>query len=93
MIYSNDMSYHEQHSRSIAKAISYRVISICADLTIVYLITHKIEMTIGIVVLSNSVSIVLYYLHERAWNRVHFGRRIVKERKDDFINQGTATTQ
>ena len=78
------MSYHEKHSRSIAKAISYRVVSVMVDTLLVYTITHKIELTLGIVILSNTVSTFLYYFHERVWNKIHYGRRIIKERWDDF---------
>lgn len=78
------MSYHEKHSRSFAKAVSYRVVSIIADTALVYLITRKIELTLGIVVLSNAVSLFLYYFHERIWNKIHYGRRIIKERWDDM---------
>ena len=69
---------HEQHSRSIVKAISYRIVSIIVDLTLVYLLTRKIELTLGIVILSNTASIFIYYFHERIWNKVHVGRRPTK---------------
>ena len=69
---------HEQHSRSIVKAISYRIVSIIVDLTLVYLLTRKIELTLGIVILSNTASIFIYYFHERIRNKVHVGRRPTK---------------
>ncbi len=65
---------HEKHSRSIAKAISYRIVSIISDLILVFAITRKVELTLGIVTVSNLVSTVLYYLHERFWNKLHNGR-------------------
>lgn len=79
------MSYTEKHSRSIAKAISYRIVSVIVDLSLVYALTRKIELTVGIVILSNAVSIFVYYFHERAWNKVHFGRHLIKERWDDNV--------
>ena len=69
---------HENHSRSITKAISYRIVSITADLIIVFLITKRIELTLGIVTVSNLVSTFMYYFHERAWNRLHTGRKPTK---------------
>jgi adenylylsulfate kinase len=66
---------HEKHGRSIAKAVSYRVVSIVIDLTLVFALTKKVELTLGIVLLSNTASIFVYYFHERAWNVVHLGRR------------------
>ncbi|MEN9551988.1 MAG: hypothetical protein RI935_365 [Candidatus Parcubacteria bacterium] len=66
---------HENHGRSIGKAISYRVVSIIADLALVFILTRKIELTLGIVLLSNTASVFIYYFHERAWNNIHLGRR------------------
>jgi adenylylsulfate kinase len=75
------MPYHEKHTRSIAKAISYRLISIAADTILVFALTHKVELTFGIVVLSNFISLFIYYFHERVWNKFHFGRKIVEDKK------------
>jgi adenylylsulfate kinase len=75
------MPYTEKHSRSLAKAISYRLLSVSMDLLIVFTITKKAELTLGIVVISNVVSIFLYYFHERIWNKFHFGRKLTKPTK------------
>jgi adenylylsulfate kinase len=69
---------HERHERSIAKAISYRVVSVIADIVLVFTITKKVELTLGIVILSNTASVFIYYFHERAWNNIHIGRRPTK---------------
>lgn len=69
---------HEQHSRSIVKAISYRILSILVDTIFVYAITRKVDMTLGIVVITNTYSTFLYYIHERVWNKLHFGRKIIR---------------
>ncbi|MEN9881307.1 MAG: hypothetical protein RLZZ308_490 [Candidatus Parcubacteria bacterium] len=66
---------HEKHGRSLAKAVSYRVVSIVADLALVFILTRKIELTLGIVAISNTASIFIYYFHERTWNGIHLGRR------------------
>jgi len=75
------MPYTEKHSRSFAKAISYRLLSISLDFIIVFAFTKKVEVTIWIVVLSNVVSIFMYYFHERMWNKVHFGRKLIDTRR------------
>lgn len=66
---------HEQHGRSVAKAISYRVVSIIVDLTLVFLITKRIDLTLGVVIASNTASVFVYYFHERVWNKIHIGRK------------------
>ena len=72
------MSYHEHRWRSIIKAVSYRILSITVDTIFVYAITRKIDMTLGIVVITNAYSTFLYYIHERAWNKFHWGRSLPK---------------
>lgn len=64
----------ENHSRSVTKAISYRILSIFADTIAAYILTKNIATTIGVVALVNTYSTALYYLHERAWANIHWGR-------------------
>lgn len=65
----------ERHSRSVAKAISWRVTGTLDTIIISFLITGgqtKIAISIGFVELFTKVA--LYYVHERVWNRLSFGR-------------------
>jgi uncharacterized membrane protein len=66
--------FHERVSRSVVKAITFRVIIITADVIIVMAITHRYDTTFGVVVGTNIASTILYLLHERMWNRVHWGK-------------------
>ena len=69
---------HKEHrTRSILKAVTYRLISILLDSTIAYAITKSTEQTIALVIISNAISIIIYFIHERAWNRVHWGKHAV----------------
>ena len=68
------MSYYEHHKRSIAKTVGFQSLIILADLVVIYLITHKTPITIEIIILSNVASGIIYFVHERFWNRVHWGR-------------------
>jgi uncharacterized membrane protein len=78
--YTPVMPYNEKHARSVAKSVSYRIISILADIVIIYFFTHKIQMTLGIVIISNFLSTFLYYFHERIWNKFHFGRKFILDK-------------
>lgn len=60
--------------RSIAKAVSYRIIIIILDFTFVYLFTRQINIAVGFVLISNVYTTVAYYLHERAWNKISWGK-------------------
>lgn len=61
--------YKEKRSRSIAKAVTYRLMSIIMDTILAYVITKSIKKTATLVIISNILSIILYYGHERIWNK------------------------
>lgn len=65
----------EAHPRSAAKSITYRVLSVTIDSTVAYFFTRDVALSATIVVVVNSYSTLLYYLHERAWAHVNWGRK------------------
>lgn len=64
----------DKHYRSIAKAISWRATGTLDTVIISFLITGHLKMAISIGFIELFTKIGLYYLHERIWNRVSFGR-------------------
>jgi uncharacterized membrane protein len=64
----------EAHWRSIAKAVSWRITGTLDTILISWIITRKFELAISIGLVEVFTKMVLYYLHERAWNRVKAGR-------------------
>jgi uncharacterized membrane protein len=68
------MAIYTAEKRSIVKSITFRMAVIVSDTTIIYLLTHRIDVTAGLVILTNCSSTVLYFLHERIWNRIQWGR-------------------
>jgi uncharacterized membrane protein len=65
----------EKHPRSIAKSISYRLLSLTADSMVAYFFTRDIALSAGIVILVNAYSTLLYYFHERVWAHILWGRQ------------------
>ena len=65
---------YETHRRSIVKSVGFRVVVVISDTTIIFLLTHKIAETLGLTVATNLSSMTLYYLYERLWNRIKWGR-------------------
>lgn len=61
-------------SRSIVKTISYRVYSTTITATVAWVVTGKIETAVAIGMADIVVKVVTYYIFERAWERVSFGR-------------------
>ncbi len=68
------MPFHEQNRRSLVKAITFRAVILFSDIAVIYFVTRRVDTTLTVVVASNLASTVLYYLHERAWNQVHWGK-------------------
>ena len=68
------MKTYVQSRRSLVKAVTFRIVIIVSDSIVMYLITHRLDMTLGLVVGTNLASTVLYYAHERVWSRVNWGR-------------------
>jgi adenylylsulfate kinase len=70
-------AFREYLSRSVVKAISYRIIVVIADFAAVFLFTGRAEIALGFVIVSNIYTSVLYFIHERFWDRVAWGRGVV----------------
>ncbi len=64
----------ETHTRSIAKAVSYRVLGSAATGLIFFALSGKPTLSIGAGLLDMLLKIGLYFLHERLWNHIEFGR-------------------
>ncbi|MGE0773148.1 MAG: DUF2061 domain-containing protein [Cyclobacteriaceae bacterium] len=55
---------------SAAKAVSWRIVGTIDTMVISFLITGKPEIAISIASVEVITKMVLYYLHERVWERV-----------------------
>src|ERR1035437_2446643 len=64
----------ETHIRSWAKSVSWRIIGIFILGGITYAFTRNWEQTTWITIIFHTVRLVLYYYHERWWERVSWGR-------------------
>jgi uncharacterized membrane protein len=65
----------DTRARSIAKAVSYRFAGSAATGAIVFLLGgHNLAVSAGAGVVDMLLKIGLYFLHERLWNQINFGR-------------------
>ena len=64
----------ESHSRSIAKAISYRVLASVCTSVIFYILSGNLTLSLGAGALDSVVKLGIYFLHERIWNHIDYGR-------------------
>lgn len=68
------VKFHEHLKRSITKAITFRLLILISDGIIIYAITHRYDVTLGVIFFSNFASTILYVVHERLWNNIHWGK-------------------
>lgn len=64
----------EKHYRSITKTISWRVIGTIDTMIISFIITGNLTMAASIGSIELFTKMTLFYFHERAWNKINFGR-------------------
>lgn len=65
----------ELHSRSLVKSLTWRVIAILVTMIAVYLYNKDIKASLIVSLSANGVKMFLYYMHERIWNKINFGRK------------------
>lgn len=64
----------EKSYRSIVKSISWRTIGTIDTILISFLITGKPTLALSIGGVEVFTKMGLYFLHERAWNKIGFGK-------------------
>lgn len=60
--------------RSLAKALSYRVISSLLTGSIFFGATQRVRMALTLALVDSLVKIVVFYIHERAWVKIAFAQ-------------------
>ena len=63
-------------SRSGAKSVTWRAIATATTMTLVYAFTGKVDLSLEIGLLDVVTKLAFYILHERAWERVGYGRQV-----------------
>ena len=57
----------ESHLRSILKGITWRILATLTTVAIAYFVTGDVKSALGIGGIEFFGKLLLYYLHERAW--------------------------
>ena len=73
---------HEKPYRSVVKTISWRTVGTLDTMIVSYFVTGSLVMAASIGSIEVVTKMILYYFHERAWNKLSFGR--VKREENDY---------
>lgn len=66
----------DSRARSVAKGLSWRIIATCTTMSLVFLVTGDLETMAHVGMADVVIKLAFYYLHERAWGRIAWGRMI-----------------
>ncbi len=70
------MEEHDTNKRSFSKAITWRIIASITTFTLVLIFTGELVLSLGIGIGDIIIKFILYFLHERAWDRILWGKVI-----------------
>lgn len=73
-IEKKELFYEEKLKRSLVKTVSWRVVGTIATIVISYLITGTLTLAFSIGIIELVSKLVLYFIHERAWNKIKWGK-------------------
>lgn len=64
----------EKPIRSVAKALSWRLIGTLDTLVVSYFVVGEIVLATAIASVDFVTKMALYFFHERVWNKIKWGR-------------------
>ena len=60
--------------RSVVKALTYGFVLGCLDFAVLYLFTRKTAVALGFILISNIYTTICYFIYERIWVRITWGK-------------------
>ncbi len=60
--------------RSLAKTVSWRIIATLTTMSLVFAFTGNLVLSSGVGIAEVISKLIVYYIHERVWNIINFGR-------------------
>ncbi len=79
---------HETPLRSVMKGISWQGLGLLSTMLISYGFTGALFKSLGMAITLSGISLIVYVLHERIWQKLPFGRQY---QKIDTQKAGTNT--
>lgn len=70
--------YKETKRRSLLKGVSWRVIATLTTMIIVYVFFGRLDLAIATGVIETIAKILFYFIHERVWHKIKFGKKKIE---------------
>ncbi|MAG28600.1 hypothetical protein CL632_00420 [bacterium] len=68
--------FHENHSRTLLKSITWLIIGFLIAFGVIYYFTRDIRMALIDSAAIQLIKFIFFYLHERVWNIHPFGQEL-----------------
>lgn len=72
------MAAHDFISRSFVKTITYRLVMIMTNFVTIWLLTGNMQQTFDLWSVITVTGTIIYFIHERVWSHIMWGKRVVK---------------
>ena len=73
------LKFYERAMRSLGKVVTWRILVTITNFVGGYLASGSWKVGLGVVGFALVVNSILYYFHERAWNRINAGKTVTEE--------------
>ncbi len=69
---------YETKARSLVKTISWRILATLTTMALVYIFIGDMTIALSVGGIEVFLKMLVYFLHERAWDKIKFGKKEVK---------------
>jgi uncharacterized membrane protein len=66
----------ESKKRSLTKTITWKIVATLITFLTLYYFTGNLSVSSAITVVEAVLGMILFYIHERVWNRVSWGKSL-----------------
>ncbi len=70
--------YRDTNKRSVVKGISWRAVATTTTIIIVYVFFERLDLAIAAGMIETVLKVGLYWMHERAWLKVRWGKEKIE---------------
>ena len=70
--------YRETNIRSVVKGVTWRILATTTTIVIVYTFFGRLDLAIAAGMIETVLKVGLYWIHERAWFKIHWGKKRIE---------------
>jgi len=65
----------DKHRRTLVKTLIWRLLAVFITWIIAYIFSRDFRVSTAIAITANLIKTICYYVHERMWNKITFGKK------------------